>query len=151
SSNGAQFTGRENDGSELYFYQNRYYHATLQRFIDEDPLGFSAGVNLFEYAFSDPVTYIDPLGLKPQPGFGPGGGKGGGSGRGPSGSPGKGGGPGDGPTSPSDPQKPDPDEPRCKGFGQKVLDDYNLTMDALNSIPGRAARLAFGAGMGAGP
>ncbi|MCI0417646.1 MAG: RHS repeat-associated core domain-containing protein, partial [Acidobacteria bacterium] len=38
SGNSAQFTGRENDGTGLYYYRARYYHPTLQRFISEDPL-----------------------------------------------------------------------------------------------------------------
>jgi len=31
-----QFTGRENDGTGLYYYRARYYQ--LQRFISEDPI-----------------------------------------------------------------------------------------------------------------
>ena len=38
SSNPFEFTGRENDGTGLYYYRNRYYHPQLQRFISEDPL-----------------------------------------------------------------------------------------------------------------
>ncbi len=38
--NSYQFTGRENDGTGLYFYRARYYSPTFQRFIAQDPLGF---------------------------------------------------------------------------------------------------------------
>jgi len=33
-----QYTGRENDGTGLYFYRARYYHTALQRFVSEDPI-----------------------------------------------------------------------------------------------------------------
>jgi RHS repeat-associated protein len=59
-----QFTGRDNDGGDLYFMRARYYHARFQRFVSEDPLGFDGGdVNLYAYAFNSPTNYIDPLGL----------------------------------------------------------------------------------------
>lgn len=38
SANPFQYTGRENDGTGLYYYRNRYYSDILQRFITEDPL-----------------------------------------------------------------------------------------------------------------
>jgi len=55
-----QYTGQVNDGTGVYFYRNRYYSPTLQRFISEDPLG---DVNLYEYARNNPVRNTDPLGL----------------------------------------------------------------------------------------
>ena len=39
SPNAFQFTGRENDGTGLYYYRARYYSPTWQRFISEDPIG----------------------------------------------------------------------------------------------------------------
>jgi RHS repeat-associated protein len=63
SSNSAQFTGRENDGTGLYYYRARYYSPALQRFISEDPLGFSGGdLNLYAYTGNDPVNMVDPSG-----------------------------------------------------------------------------------------
>ena len=41
--NTQQFTGRESDGTGLYFYRARYYSPSLQRFLTEDPIEFSAG------------------------------------------------------------------------------------------------------------
>lgn len=38
-----KFTGRENDGTGLYFYRARYYNPTYQRFIAQDPIGFAGG------------------------------------------------------------------------------------------------------------
>jgi RHS repeat-associated protein len=37
--NAFEFTGRENDGSGLYYYRARYYEPRLGRFAREDPLG----------------------------------------------------------------------------------------------------------------
>jgi RHS repeat-associated protein len=49
--NSFAYTGRELDASNLYYYRARYYNPQLQRFISEDPLGFSGGdVNLYAYA-----------------------------------------------------------------------------------------------------
>jgi RHS repeat-associated protein len=62
--NAAQFTGRENDGTGLYYYRARYYSPNAQRSIGEDPLEFASdGVNLFTYALNAPTRYTDPSGL----------------------------------------------------------------------------------------
>lgn len=65
SSNSTQFTGRENDGTGLYFYRSRYYSPDLQRFISEDPVGISSGINVYAYVANDPVNFTDPLGQFP--------------------------------------------------------------------------------------
>ncbi|KAF4516168.1 hypothetical protein B566_EDAN000406 [Ephemera danica] len=58
-----KYTGREDDGSGLYYYRARYYHPRLQRFISEDPLGFGGGdANLYGYVWHNPLNYIDPSG-----------------------------------------------------------------------------------------
>src|SRR5262249_10853142 len=63
STNWYQFTGRENDGTGLYYYRARYYHPTLSRFVSEDPLGFAGGdVDLYAYARNNPVGFRDPTG-----------------------------------------------------------------------------------------
>lgn len=41
STNPFQYTGRENDGTGLYYYRSRYYSPGLQRFTSEDPFGCS--------------------------------------------------------------------------------------------------------------
>jgi RHS repeat-associated protein len=64
NTNPYQFTGRENDGSGLYYYRARYYSPSFQRFVSQDPLSFSGGdPNLYEYAGDSPLIAIDPLGL----------------------------------------------------------------------------------------
>lgn len=63
SSNPFQYTGRENDGTGLYYYRARYYSPTLHRFLNEDPLEFdSADLNLYAYTFNNPVNLTDPSG-----------------------------------------------------------------------------------------
>ena len=63
-----QYTGRENEGTGLYFYRGRYYSPLLGRFINEDPLGFDGGDdNLYAYVFDDPIELIDPSGLDALP------------------------------------------------------------------------------------
>ncbi len=69
SGNAFRYTGREDDGTGLYYYRARYYHTRGQRFISEDPIGFGGGnSNLYEYARNAPTRYSDPLGLTPFPG-----------------------------------------------------------------------------------
>jgi RHS repeat-associated protein len=66
SSNSSQYTGRENDGTGLYFYRSRYYSPSLQRFISQDPVGFASGdTNLYAYVGNDPVNLTDPFGTNP--------------------------------------------------------------------------------------
>jgi RHS repeat-associated protein len=63
SSNGFQYTGRENDGTGLMYYRARYYSPGLQRFISQDPLGFGGGdLNLYGYVGNLPTTFSDPQG-----------------------------------------------------------------------------------------
>lgn len=59
-----EFTGRENDGTGLYFYRARYYSPTFQRFASQDPIGFRGGdANLYAYTRNGPGRFRDPLGL----------------------------------------------------------------------------------------
>jgi len=59
-----QYTGRESDGTGLYYYRARYYQPTLHRFVSEDPIGFWGGdSNLYTYVRNSPTTLIDPGGL----------------------------------------------------------------------------------------
>lgn len=62
--NTQQYTGRENDGTGLYFYRTRYYHPTISRFISEDPIEFAAGPNIYSYVEGNPINWTDPLGLE---------------------------------------------------------------------------------------
>ncbi len=64
SPNSSQYTGRENDGTGLYYYRARFYDPGLQRFISEDPAHLLGGdANLYAYVGNNPVNYRDPSGL----------------------------------------------------------------------------------------
>jgi RHS repeat-associated protein len=64
NSNTQKYTGREDDGTGLYYYRNRYYSPSMQRFISEDPLGLGGGdINFYAYVSNNPVMNSDPLGL----------------------------------------------------------------------------------------
>jgi RHS repeat-associated protein len=51
------------DENGLYYMRARYYDPESKRFITEDPLRLSAGMNLYAYVGGDPVNLIDPSGL----------------------------------------------------------------------------------------
>ncbi len=64
STSSYKYTGREDDGTGLYYYRARYYEPRLQRFIAEDPIEFSGGdMNLYGYVANSPTNEIDPEGL----------------------------------------------------------------------------------------
>ena len=64
STSSYKYTGREDDGTGLYYYRARYYQPRLQRFIAEDPIGFLAGdINFYAYVAGNPLMYTDPSGL----------------------------------------------------------------------------------------
>jgi len=62
SNNPYQCTGRENDGIGLLYYRARYYNPTFKRFISEDSIGLSGGLNLYGYISSSPINGTDPTG-----------------------------------------------------------------------------------------
>ena len=63
------FTGREYLAKvNLYDYRNRVYSADLGRFLQTDPLRFSAGdVNIYRYCGNNPLNKTDAMGLCPPP------------------------------------------------------------------------------------
>ena len=64
------FTGRELDPETgLYFYRARYYSSTLGRFLQTDPVGYTAGINLYSYCSNSPTNFLDPRGLDKQNGL----------------------------------------------------------------------------------
>ncbi len=64
SPNPFQFTGRENDGTGLYYYRARYYAPTLGRFLAEDPTRLAGGVNFYTYVSNIPTHMMEDVGAK---------------------------------------------------------------------------------------
>ena len=62
--NPLRYTGRFYDETTgLYDNRLRNYHPVLGRFIEPDPIGPAGGINLYAYVNSNPINFIDPLGL----------------------------------------------------------------------------------------
>ena len=47
-----------------YHYRARTYLPQVGRFGQPDPIGYSAGANLYAYVGADPVNLVDPMGLQ---------------------------------------------------------------------------------------
>ncbi|WYZ35516.1 hypothetical protein EsH8_X_000163 [Colletotrichum jinshuiense] len=62
-----RFLGKELDESGLYQLGARYYAAWLGRFTSADPKGAADGLNLYQYAQSNPVMLADPGGTQAGP------------------------------------------------------------------------------------
>lgn len=53
----------ERDSTKLYYMRNRWYDPETGRFLTEDPLGISGGMNLYVFAGNDLINRWDPYGL----------------------------------------------------------------------------------------
>jgi RHS repeat-associated protein len=58
------FTGRRFDlETGLYYYRARYYNPQIGRFLQTDPIGYSDGMNWYNYCANNSIGRIDPSGL----------------------------------------------------------------------------------------
>jgi RHS repeat-associated protein len=66
TASGYSFTGREWDAEiGLVYLRNRYYDANATRFVSQDPISLSGGLNLFGYVLNRPGALTDPFGFDP--------------------------------------------------------------------------------------
>jgi RHS repeat-associated protein len=64
-----RYAGREFDQETgLYYDRARYYDPSAGRFLSEDPIGFSGGIDFYAYVANNPVIFTDPSGLQHMPG-----------------------------------------------------------------------------------
>ncbi len=58
---------RDSD-NDLYYIRARYYDAKIGRFLSRDPIQSSnpRGVNPYQYAYENPMLYVDGTGLEPR-------------------------------------------------------------------------------------
>ncbi len=62
--NPIRFQGQYSDKeSGLHYNRFRYYDPEIGRYISEDPIKLSGGMNLYDYHV-DPIHTIDPMGLE---------------------------------------------------------------------------------------
>ena len=57
------FQGREYDyATQLYHFRARWYDTETGRWLSNDPIGISGGLNLYAFCSNDPVNFVDPSG-----------------------------------------------------------------------------------------
>ena len=67
SGNPYRFTGRRLDPETgLYYFRACYYSAALGRFMQNDPIGYQGGDNLYAYVLDDPFNFVDLYGTNTQ-------------------------------------------------------------------------------------
>ncbi|MHC8288193.1 RHS repeat-associated core domain-containing protein [Pseudomonas sp. XS1P51] len=58
-----RYSGQERDATGLYYYGFRYYVPWCQRWLNADPAGVAAGLNLYTMVGGNPIRYVDMQGL----------------------------------------------------------------------------------------
>ncbi|MFH0803339.1 MAG: RHS repeat-associated core domain-containing protein [bacterium] len=58
-----RYTGQQSESaSGLVYLRNRYYDPSIGRFLSQDPIGFSGGMNMYAYCGNNPGNLVDPGG-----------------------------------------------------------------------------------------
>ena len=60
-----RYSGKERDGTGLYYYGYRYYAPWLGRWLNPDPAGQVDGLNVYRMVRNNPVTLFDHQGFAP--------------------------------------------------------------------------------------
>jgi len=58
------YPGQYDDGTGLWHNGHRDYSPYYGRYVESDPIGLAGGINPYVYADNDPVSNVDPLGLR---------------------------------------------------------------------------------------
>jgi RHS repeat-associated protein len=60
-----RYTARESDTETgLYYYRARYYDPAAGRFLNEDRITFSGGIDFYPYTHNNPANLFDPSGMQ---------------------------------------------------------------------------------------